>query len=46
MRNGMSILNILEEIISYKKEEIKRRKKESPIQYLENEPGFAREIFR
>ena len=45
MRNGMSILNILEEIISYKKEEIKKRKKESPVQYLENEPGFAREIF-
>ncbi len=40
----MSILNILEEIISYKKEEIKRRKKEIPIQHLENEPGYAREI--
>lgn len=41
----MSIVNILEEIISYKKEEIKRRKKESPVEHLENEPGFAREIF-
>jgi len=41
----MSIVNILGEIISYKKEEIKRRKKESPVEHLENEPGFAREIF-
>ena len=41
----MSILNILEEIISYKKEEIKRREKASPVQQLENEPGYAREIF-
>jgi len=41
----MSIVNILEEIISYKKEEIKKRKKESPVQHLENEPGFAREIY-
>lgn len=41
----MSIVNILEEIISYKKEEIKRRKKESPVEHLENEPGFTREIF-
>ena len=41
----MSIVNILEEIISYKKEEIKRRKTESPVEHLENEPGFAREIF-
>jgi indole-3-glycerol phosphate synthase len=40
----MSILNILEEIISYKKEEIKKRKKESPVQKLENEPGYAREF--
>jgi len=41
----MSISNILEKIISYKKEEINRRKKESPVQYLEDEPGFTREIF-
>ena len=41
----MSILNILEEIISYKKEEIKRREKASPVQQLENEPGYTREIF-
>jgi len=41
----MAIVNILEEIISYKKEEIKRRKKESPVQHLEHEPGYTREIF-
>lgn len=41
----MSIVNILREIISYKKEEIKKRKMESPVQHLENAPGFAREIF-
>ncbi len=40
----MSILNILAEIVSYKKEEIKKRKRESPVPYLENEPGYAREI--
>jgi indole-3-glycerol phosphate synthase len=41
----MSILNILEEIISYKKEEIKKRKKELPVQHLENESGYSRQIF-
>jgi indole-3-glycerol phosphate synthase len=41
----MSIINILEKIISYKKEEIKRRKKELPVEQLENAPGFGREIF-
>jgi len=41
----MSIVNILDEIISYKKEEIKKRKKEFPVQQLENGPGFDREIF-
>ncbi len=40
----MSLLNILEEIVSYKREEIKKRKVESPIPYLENKPGYAREI--
>jgi indole-3-glycerol phosphate synthase len=40
----MSILNILEKIVSYKREEIKKRKKEIPLQHLENEPGFRREI--
>lgn len=40
----MSILNILAEIVSYKKEEITKRKRESPVPYLENEPGYAREI--
>jgi indole-3-glycerol phosphate synthase len=41
----MSIVNILQEIISYKKEEIKKRKMDSPVQHLENAPGFAREIY-
>jgi indole-3-glycerol phosphate synthase len=41
----MAILNILEEIVAYKKEEIKKRKKESPAQNFEKEPGFAREIY-
>lgn len=41
----MSILNILEKIISYKKEEIKRQKKVLPAQYFEKEPGFTREIY-
>lgn len=41
----MSILNILEKIVSYKKEEIKLRKSESPIQLLEKQPGFSREIY-
>jgi indole-3-glycerol phosphate synthase len=40
----MSILNILEKIVSYKKEEIKKRKKESPLRQLENEPGFNRNV--
>ncbi len=37
--------NILEKIISYKREEIETRKKESPILLLEKQPGFKREIF-
>jgi indole-3-glycerol phosphate synthase len=41
----MSILNILNEIVSYKKEEIKKRKKELPLEQLEHEAGFKREIF-
>ncbi|HEY2348087.1 MAG TPA: indole-3-glycerol phosphate synthase TrpC [Puia sp.] len=40
----MSILNILERIVSYKKEEIKKRKLESPLRQLENEPGFNRKV--
>jgi indole-3-glycerol phosphate synthase len=37
--------NILEKIVSYKKEEIKLRKVESPVHLLEKQPGFNREIF-
>jgi indole-3-glycerol phosphate synthase len=37
--------NILEKIISYKKEEIKKRKEESPVRLLEKQPSFRREIF-
>ena len=41
----MSILNILEKIVSYKKEEIKKRKADLPVQLLEKMPDFKREIF-
>jgi indole-3-glycerol phosphate synthase len=41
----MPNLNILEEIVSYKKDEIKRRKKELPVQHFEIEPGFGRKIY-
>ena len=37
--------NILEGIISYKKEEIELRKRESPISALEKLPAFRREVF-
>jgi indole-3-glycerol phosphate synthase len=37
--------NMLEKIVSYKKEEIKLRKVESPVHLLEKQPGFNREIF-
>jgi indole-3-glycerol phosphate synthase len=37
--------NILERIVSYKREEIRRRKSDSPVQFLEKIPGFHREIF-
>jgi indole-3-glycerol phosphate synthase len=37
--------NILENIISYKKEEIQKRKEESPVRLLEKQPEFRREIF-
>jgi indole-3-glycerol phosphate synthase len=36
--------NILERIVSYKKVEIKERKKESPVSFLERQPEFSREI--
>ena len=41
----MSVINILEKIVAYKKEEIRRRKKELPVHRLENSPAFEREIF-
>ncbi len=37
--------NILEKIVSYKKEEIELRKSESPVHLLEKQAGFNREIF-
>ncbi len=37
--------NILEKIVSYKKEEIEFRKSESPVHFLEKQDGFNREIF-
>src|ERR1035438_2098367 len=37
--------NILEKIVSYKREEIKKRKQESPVQLLEKQLVFKREIF-
>jgi indole-3-glycerol phosphate synthase len=37
--------NILEKIVSYKREEVQKRKKESPVQQLERQPDFKREIF-
>ena len=41
----MSILNILEKIVSYKKTEIKRRKIEVPLAELEKQSGFYRDVF-
>jgi len=37
--------NILEKIVSYKKAEIELRKAEMPVNLLEKQPGFNREIF-
>jgi indole-3-glycerol phosphate synthase len=37
--------NILEKIVSYKKEEIKKGKAGSPVHLLERQPAFSREIF-
>ena len=37
--------NILEKIVSYKKEEIELRKAELPVHLLEKQPDFNREIF-
>jgi indole-3-glycerol phosphate synthase len=41
----MSILSILEKIVSYKKEEIRKRMADLPVQQLEKIPDFKREIF-
>ena len=41
----MTLINILEKIVAYKKEEIKKAKTESPAQLLEKQPAFNREIF-
>jgi indole-3-glycerol phosphate synthase len=40
----MSILNILEKIVSYKKAEIEKRKIEIPIEQLEKQSGFYRDV--
>jgi indole-3-glycerol phosphate synthase len=37
--------NLLEKIVSYKREEILKRKSDKPVQVLEKLPGFRREIF-
>ncbi len=41
----MSDLNILERIVSYKKEEVSMRKQQRPVEQLEKLSGFSREIF-
>jgi indole-3-glycerol phosphate synthase len=41
----MALINILEKIISYKKLEIEMRKRETPVQQLEKQPYFRREVF-
>src|SRR5258706_285377 len=41
----MNRINILEQIVSYKKEEIDKNKRENPISYLEKLPGYTREIY-
>jgi indole-3-glycerol phosphate synthase len=38
-------LNILEKIVSYKREEIKKRKSERPVQFLERLPAYRRDFF-
>ena len=40
----MSFLNILEKIVSYKKEEVRKKKTDLPVLLLEKLPGFEREI--
>jgi indole-3-glycerol phosphate synthase len=41
----MAIQNILEQIVSYKKEEVRIRKEAVPVNQLEKEPLFSRKIF-
>jgi indole-3-glycerol phosphate synthase len=41
----MSTINILEQIVSYKKEEIKKSKKEVPVSFLEKQLAYPREIY-
>jgi indole-3-glycerol phosphate synthase len=41
----MPEINILESIVSYKKEEIKKRKKKSPAHLLEKQEDFFRNVF-
>jgi|SRR5450755_4381265 indole-3-glycerol phosphate synthase len=41
----MMLQNILEEIVSYKREEIKKRKAEIPVALLEKQADYHREIF-
>lgn len=41
----MAIENNLEKIVSYKKQEIDKRKQEMPAEQLEMQSGFSREIF-
>jgi indole-3-glycerol phosphate synthase len=41
----MTRIDMLEQIVSYKKKEIEKRKRESPVAYLEKQPAFNRAIF-
>lgn len=41
----MNRINILEQIISYKKEEIEKNKRDKPVSFLEKQPASTREIF-
>jgi indole-3-glycerol phosphate synthase len=41
----MTRINMLEHIVSYKKKEIEKRKRETPPAFLEKEPAFNRETF-
>jgi indole-3-glycerol phosphate synthase len=41
----MNRTNILEQIVSYKKQEISRGKSQRPVSFLERQPSYQREIF-